>query len=167
MTSLRAWRESDIPSLLKYANNSNIAANMTDQFPHPYKEENAKAFVGFATKDNPVHIFAIDYQGEAIGGMGVHPQGDIMRKNAELGYWLAEPFWGKGIISQHIPEMVNFAFKTYDITRLYARPFGTNIASQRVLEKNGFVLEAKLEKTIFKNGEFLDELIYAVRRSKK
>lgn len=162
---LRAWSESDIPSLVKYANNAKIAGNMTDQFPHPYSEENAKLFIAFATKDEPVHLFAIDKDGEAIGGMGIHPQNDIMRKNAELGYWLAEPFWGRGVISSLIPQIVEIAFNSYDITRLYARPFGTNLASQRVLEKNGFKLEARIEKNIYKNGEFLDELIYAVRRA--
>lgn len=161
---LRAWRESDIPALVKYANNWKIAGNMTDQFPYPYGEENAKLFIGFATGSLPIHLFAIDHADEAIGGMGVHPQTDIMRKNAELGYWLAEPFWGNGIISSLIPQMIDIAFKTYDITRLYARPFGTNLASQRVLEKNGFKLEARIEKNIFKNGEYLDELIYAVRK---
>jgi len=162
--TLRPWREDDLKSLVKHANNKNIAENMMDQFPHPYEEANGKMFLAFATKDSPVHIFAIDVNGEAVGGIGIHPQGDVLRKNAELGYWLSESFWSKGIISRAIPQVLDFAFKTYEITRVYARPFGTNIASQKVLEKTGFKLEAKLEKTIFKNGEFQDELIYAVRR---
>ena len=81
-----------------------------------------------------------------------------------MGYWLAEPYWGQGIITNAIKEMIGFTFKTYDINRVFARPFDTNTASQRVLEKAGFKLEAKLEKTIYKNGEYLDELIYAYRR---
>jgi [ribosomal protein S5]-alanine N-acetyltransferase len=87
-------------------------------------------------------------------------------KNAELGYWLAEPFWGRGIVSSAISQMVEFAFSTYDIDRVFARPFGTNIASQKVLEKNNFILEGKFEKTLIKNGELLDELIYAIRRER-
>jgi [ribosomal protein S5]-alanine N-acetyltransferase len=162
---LRPWTIDDLPSLVKHANNAKIAKNMTDGFPHPYSEENGKNFIAFATKDDPIHIFAIDINGEAVGGIGIHPQSDIHRKNAELGYWLAEPFWGKGIIPQAIAQIIDFAFQTYDITRIYARPYGSNQASQRVLEKTGFKLEARLEKTIFKNGEFLDELIYAVRRA--
>lgn len=162
--TLRAWKEDDLQSLIKYANNKNIANNMMDQFPHPYEEENGKMFIAFATKDAPVHIFAIDVNGEAVGGIGIHPQGDVLCKNAELGYWLAEPFWGKGIITRAIPQMLDFAFKTYAIIRVFARPFGTNIASQKVLEKTGFKLEARLEKTVYKNGDYLDELIYAVRR---
>jgi RimJ/RimL family protein N-acetyltransferase len=81
----------------------------------------------------------------------------------ELGYWVAEPFWGKGIMTKAVLQMVDYGFKTFDITRIFARPFGTNIASQTVLEKAGFILEARLDKTLYKNGEFLDELIYAVR----
>jgi len=161
---LRSWKMDDLDSLVKHGNNFRIAKFMTDGFPHPYSIENGKAFIEFATKDNPIHIFAIDINGEAVGGIGIHPQGDIYRKNAELGYWLSEMYWGRGIITKAIPEMIDFAFKTYDIQRVFARPFGNNPASQRVLEKSGFILEAKLEGTLFKNGEVLDELIYAIRR---
>lgn len=155
---------SDLDSLVRHANNSNIAKNMMDRFPHPYTAENGKLFIESASSSDPVSIFAIEIDGEAVGGIGIHPQQDVFRKSAELGYWLAEPFWGKGIISLAIPQMLDLAFKTFDITRVFARPYGTNKGSQRVLEKTGFTLEARLEKTIFKNGEYLDELIYAVRR---
>lgn len=161
---LRPWSIADLDSLVKYAGNFNIAKNMTDGFPHPYSEENGRRFIEFATSDNPIRIFAIEVNGEAVGGIGLHPQGDIQRKNAELGYWLAELYWGNGIITRAIKQMVEFGFKTFDINRIFARPFGHNLASQRVLEKAGFKLEARLEKTFFKNGEFVDELIYAIRR---
>ena len=160
----RPWALSDLDSLVRYANNSDIAKFMTDGFPHPYTEENGQAFIAFATKDDPIHIFAIDVAGEAVGGIGLHPQADVHRKNAELGYWLAEPFWVKGIITNAIKEIVAFGFKTYDINRIFARPFATNIGSQKVLGKAGFVLEGRFDKTFFKNGEFLDEFVYAVRR---
>jgi len=162
---LRPWKLEDLDSLVKHANNISIAKFMTDGFPHPYTIENGKAFISFATKDTPVHIFAIDVNGQAVGGIGIHPQSDIHKMNAELGYWLAEPFWGQGIITRAIKEIIDLAFKTYDIDRVFARPFGTNKVSQRVLEKCGFILEARFEKTLFKNGEYLDELIYAVRRN--
>lgn len=164
--TLRPWKESDLESLVKYANNWNVAKNLTDKFPHPYTEEHGSAFIEMAMKGEPIHIFAIDIEGEAVGGIGIHPETDIHRLNAELGYWLAEPFWGKGIISTAVRLMLNFGFSSFDIERIYARPFNTNIGSQKVLEKNGFVLEAKLEKVLIKNGELLDELIYAVRRTK-
>ena len=101
-----------------------------------------------------------------MGGIGVHPQTDIHFKNAELGYWLAEPLWGQGIITKAILQMVDYGFKTYDITRIFARPFGTNIGSQKALEKAGFTLEGRFEKSLFKNDEYVDELIYAIRRKK-
>lgn len=163
--TLRPWSPNDLNNLVKHANNYKIAKNMMDRFPHPYTIENGRQFIEFATSGNPIHLFAIDINGEAVGGVGIHPQEDVSRKNAELGYWLAEPFWGRGIITRAIPPMVDFAFKTFDITRVFARPFGTNLASQRVLEKCGFKLEGRFEKTIFKNGEYLDELFYAVRRN--
>lgn len=161
---LRAWTMNDLPALLKYADNAKIAGNMTDKFPHPYTEINGKAFIEFATRDEPIHIFAIEVQGEAVGGIGIHPQEDIHRRNAELGYWLAEPFWGQGIVSRAIPQAVAFAFKNYNIDRVFARPFGSNLASQRVLEKNGFMLEARFTQTLIKNGVLQDELVYGLRR---
>lgn len=163
---LRPWTYEDLSSLVKNANNFNVAKYMTDAFPFPYTETNGKAFIDFATKDNPVHIFAIDIEGEAAGGIGIHPGEDIYRKNAELGYWLAEPYWGNGIISEAIKQIVDFAFINYDIERLFARPFGSNNASQKVLEKNNFVLECRIQKNLIKNEEYLDECIYAIRRNK-
>ena len=87
-----------------------------------------------------------------------------MCKNMELGYFLGEPFWGKGIITEAVKQIVDYGFQHFDITRIYARPYGNNPASQKVLEKAGFTLEARIEKNIYKNGEFLDELIYAIRK---
>jgi len=161
---LRAWQESDAKSLAHFANNQKIANNLTNKFPHPYSLENAKAFIQMAMSYKPTQIFTIDIDGIAVGGIGVHDHDDVYVKNMELGYWLAEPYWGNGIITEAIRQIVSYAFETFDITRIYARPYGPNQASQRVLEKAGFTLEARLEKTFFKNGDFLDELIYAVRR---
>lgn len=161
---LRPWRLNDLDSLVKYANNWNVAKNMTDRFPFPYTESREIEYIEFATKDTPIHMFAIEVDGEAVGGVGVFPQEDIQRKNAELGYWLAEPFWGNNIMARAVVQMVDFAFKTYDIDRVFARPFGTNMASQRVLEKAGFMFEAKIINGFYKDGKFVDELIYAVRR---
>lgn len=161
---LRSWIIEDLSSLVKYANNFKIARNLMDAFPHPYSEENGKAFIEMANTYVPPNILAIEVNGEAAGAIGLHPQHDVYRKNAELGYWLAEPYWGKGIMTEAIRQMVNYGFENPDLRRIYARPFGYNIASQKTLEKAGFVLEARLEKTILKNGEYHDELIYAVRR---
>ena len=161
---LRPWQSSDIDSLVKYANNKNIAKYLTNSFPHPYSVEDGKAFIEFVANEKLIHVFAIDVKGVAVGGIGIHPQTDIYQKNAELGYWLAEPFWGKGIISTAIKLMIDFAFETYDINRIFAKTFEGNIGSQNVLLKNNFVLEAKLNKVVFKNGKYLDECIFGFRR---
>jgi RimJ/RimL family protein N-acetyltransferase len=161
---IRPWNLSDLDALVKYANNWNVAKNLTDRFPHPYTENDGRAFIAFATSRNPIHHFAIDVDGLAVGGIGLEPQPDVHRKNVELGYWLAEPFWGQGIISAAIKQVVNFAFTTYDINRVFARPFGTNLASQKVLQKNNFILEGRFDKVLIKDGEYVDELVYAIRR---
>jgi RimJ/RimL family protein N-acetyltransferase len=161
---LRSWEKSDVDSLVKYANNKNIAVNLTDMFPYPYTREDAEKFIAYAISDTPNHLFAIDIDDKAVGSIGIHPQDDIHRLNAELGYWLAEPFWGKGVITSAIKQVVSYTFDNTDVERIFARPFGTNIASQKVLEKNKFRLEGRFEKTLIKNGELKDELIYAIRR---
>ena len=162
--TLRPWKKSDLDSLVKYANNKNIAKFLTNKFPHPYTKKDGIAFIKFASTTEPIHIFAIDVDGEAVGGIGIHPQSDIHEKNAEIGYWIAEPFWGKGIASKAIKMMIDFAFITFEINRIYAMTFETNTVSQNVLIKNGFVLEAHFKKIVFKNNEYFDELIYGFRK---
>ncbi len=162
--SIRPFETPDIESLMEYANNPKIAANLTNQFPHPYTRESGETFIEMAIQLNPPAIFAIDIKGKASGGIGLHVQKDIHIKNAELGYWLAEPFWGQGIMTKAVIHMVDYGFKNLDINRIFARPFGTNIASQKVLKNAGFVLEGKFKDTIYKNGQYLDELIYAVKK---
>ena len=163
---LRPWTMDDLDRLVKYGDNPRIAKNMTDLFPNPYTPVKARAFIQKATREKPYGILAIEVENQAAGGIGIHPQEDIHRKNAEMGYWLGEPYWGQGIITQAIIQMVGYGFQNFPIDRIFARPFGTNIASQRALEKAGFTLEARFEKALFKNGEYLDELIYAIRRNR-
>ena len=157
---LRPWRSSDLDSLVKHADNYNIAKWLTDQFPHPYTYESGQGYIEMVGKDNPTKVFAIEIDGEAAGSIGVFPQSDIHQKSAEIGYWLSEKYWRNGIMSSAIRDIVKYGFDTFDIVRIYARPFSTNIGSQKVLEKAGFTLEAKLKKAIFKKGELMDELIY-------
>jgi ribosomal-protein-alanine N-acetyltransferase len=164
---LRPWQAEDLDSLVRFANNYEIAKFMNDHFPHPYTPEAGKAFIELATREVPHNILAIEVGGQAAGGIGIHPGWGIERKNAEMGYWLGQPFWGKGIISEAVKQMVEYAFKNWDINRIFARPFSTNAASQRVLQKAGFTLEARFEQTFFKNGEYFDEMVYAVRRGRQ
>lgn len=161
---LRKWQMSDLDSLVKYANNPAIARNLTDAFPSPYTHEDGIRYLEMVCALSSATIFAIEINGEAAGSIGVFPQNDIHRLNAEMGYWLAEPFWGNGIMPEAIKQIVEYAFRTYDIQRIYARPFGRNKASQRVLEKAGFQSEARFEKVLLKNGVLEDELIYGYRK---
>ena len=162
--TLRPFRDSDLASLVKYANNYNIAKFLTNQFPHPYTDDDGRKFISSVSNNDPANVFAIEVNGEATGAIGIFPQSDIHEKNAEMGYWLAEQFWGNGIITRAIGEIVEYGFKTFDITRIFARPFSTNLASHRVLEKAGFVCEARLKNALYKNGEYMDELIYSIRK---
>ncbi len=161
---LREWRIEDAATVARYANNINVARFLTDAFPHPYTEENGLDFITMALSNKDMTLMAIEIEGEPAGGIGIHPQKDIHRRNAELGYWLAEKYWGKGIMTRAVKEMIGIGFGRYDIDRIFARPFSNNPGSQRVLEKAGFRLEGRFEKTLVKNGEYLDELIYAIRR---
>lgn len=161
---LRSLQIDDAEIFALHANNSAIADNMTNQFPFPYTKAHALEFIRRVNGLKPAQVFAIDLDGEAIGAIGLHPQTDIFFKNAELGYWLAEKYWGKGFVSIAIKKIVEYGFSSFEIDRIFARPFGSNKASQRVLEKTGFVLEAHLEKIIYKNNRYEDELIYAIRR---
>ena len=161
--TLRPWRETDLASLVKYAGNPRIAQFMTNAFPHPYTEQDGREFLAIAI-GNP-GLRAIDVDGEAVGSIGIFPQTDIHKRNAEMGYWLAEPFWGRGIMTRAVREMVEYGFEVFpDVTRIFARPFSTNPASHRVLEKAGFTLEARLKDALYKNGAYMDELIFAIRR---
>ncbi|HOT15717.1 MAG TPA: GNAT family protein [Bacteroidales bacterium] len=163
--TLRPWNNGDIGSLVKYANNKNIARYLTNAFPHPYTHADGEKFIKLFSQDNPTRVFAIDVENEAVGSIGIFPQTDVHCKNAETGYWLAEPFWGKGIVTAAIKQMVEYGFNTFDIDRIFARPFGSNLASQRVLVKAGFKPEARFEKAIFKNGIYEDECYYAIRKN--
>lgn len=162
---LRPWSMDDLPSLVKYANNPKIADNLSDGFPSPFTEADGSRFLQLFEQEESGLILCIDVDGEAAGSIGVHHRMDIHRKHVAISYWLAEKYWGQGIISRVIPMAVDLAFEKYDINKVFACPFGKNKASHRVLEKCGFELEARLKDNIFKNGEFDDELLYVVYRN--
>ncbi len=161
---LRPFKESDAESLRHYANNKNISDNLTNGFPYPYTKEHAKSFIEMASNHDPIQIMAITIDETVVGGIGLHKQEDVYAKNMELGYWLGEPFWGKGIMTQAIGLMVGYGFETFDIVRIFGRPYGYNEGSKRVLEKAGFQQEAFIKGTFFKNGKFFDEFIYGIRK---
>jgi len=161
--NLRPFTLNDIDALVKHANNKKISAFMTNRFPNPYTREDGEEFINSYMDDDPLKVFAIEMEGEVAGAIGVHPMEDIFCKNAELSYWIGETYWGKGVTTKAVMEMVKYGFKNFDVNRIFARVYGNNPASKKVLEKAGFTLEAQYEKTIFKNGEYLDELIFAIR----
>jgi RimJ/RimL family protein N-acetyltransferase len=159
---LRPWKRSDLELLVKYADNPKIAANMRDGFPNPYRIEDACRFIEMAENFEEGFILAIEVKGCACGSIGVHILDDVSRKTAEIGYWLGEPFWGRGITSEAMSAVVPVAFGTFDIARIQAGIFSKNPASARVLEKCGFVREAVLKDAVYKNGRLMDEIIYAI-----
>ncbi len=157
---LRGWTPEDAESLVRHANNPRIASMMRDAFPYPYTPADAYRFIALAA-DTSSHLYlAIDVGGEAVGGIGIQPLNDVHRRTAEIGYWLAESFRGRGIVTDAVRTLVPVAFATFDIVRLEAGIFSSNPASMRVLEKCGFTREAVHQKAITKNGIVLDEVVY-------
>lgn len=159
---IRNWQEKDSKSLSKNANNKKIWDNLRDEFPYPYTELAAKEWIKIANQDNPLTNFAIEYKGKAVGGIGIIKQTDVFRKNAEIGYWVGEKYWNKGIASKALKAMIEYTFENFDIIRLFAHVFDTNIASKRVLKKCGFIEEARLKNVIIKNNEIQDCLIFSI-----
>lgn len=141
--------------------------NLTDGFPHPYTLENANQFIAMATEKNPMIDFqCIEVNGEAAGGIGLSFKTDVYRINAQIGYWLGEEHWNKGIVTEAIRRFTSYTFKTYGhIVRIYAPVFSHNLASMRVLEKAGYRKEAVIRQALVKDQKVEDEHIYSVLRS--
>lgn len=158
---LRPYTLADTKALTQIANNKNISKNLRDGFPNPYIENDAQNFIKMCMDKEVQSIFAIIYKGDLAGSIGLHLQEDIYRYTAELGYFIAEPFWNKGIATKSIAMITKFGFESLHLTRIFAGIFETNKASMRILEKNGFVLEGIKRKAVFKNQQILDEYHYA------
>lgn len=159
---LREWRPEDEESLVRHADNIRIWNNLRDAFPHPYTREAAVEWIGTGSRRPGTLNFAIVAGGCAAGGIGLIFGSDIYRRSAEIGFWLGEEFWGKGIVTEAVQAVTKHAFSEYDLCRIFAGVFPWNGASVRVLEKSGFTFEARLRRHLTKNGESVDELIYAL-----
>jgi RimJ/RimL family protein N-acetyltransferase len=159
--TIRKFNPTDVPSVAFYANSRKVWEGVRDIFPHPYTEKDALEFIQFANSCERDVIRAIDVNGKAIGAVGLHFKADIHRFNCEIGYWLGEDFHGKGIATKVVSQMVLMAFEKYNLLRVYAEVFSSNPASVRVLEKNGFTLEAKFYKAIVKDNKLLDLLVFS------
>ncbi len=158
---VRSWRKDDLQALLRHANNAKIAANLRDQFPHPYTRREGIDFLDFARSQEPECAFAIEHGDEAVGGVGFLVGRDIARMSAEMGYWLSEDFWGRGIATRAVTAMSEWAFDNYKLTRVFAMAFAHNAGSIRVLEKAGFVREGVMRRSAIKNGVIVDQMLFA------
>ena len=159
--TLRPLRDSDTPRVAELANNRKIWSNVRDRFPHPYTLADAEMFRTTAREHTPPAILAIA-SGEALVGMvGLEFRDDVHRKVGEVGYWVGEPYWGQGIATQALAAFSEYAFRSFDLVRLEAFVYHTNVAWTRVLEKAGFEFEGRLRSRVLKDGELLDDLVYA------
>lgn len=162
LCTLRAWRAGDAEALAAHANNFNVARQLRDRFPHPYTLADAKAFIRSCDGVRPALSFAIVVDGGAAGGIGISPGADVERFSAEIGYWLGEPFWGRGIVVEALQLMSAYAFERCRLLRLFALPFADNRRSTRALEKAGYTREATLQSSAVKAGLVRDQALYAL-----
>ena len=159
--TIRPWRLDDADSLARHANNRKVWIALRDLFPHPYTVEDAHTFLKSVINSEPVTLFCIEVKKAAAGGIGIRIGTDVHRQTAELGYWLGEEFWRRGIMSEAVGAFTEFCFKHFQLCRIFAEPFANNAASARVLEKAGFALEGRLKNNVLKNAKLLDSLLYA------
>ena len=160
MVSLRKLVLEDKTKIAQLLNNKNIWDNLRNHVPFPYSEQDAINFIGFVNSNNQQEVFAIDYQEEFCGIIGLIIQEDVYAKTAEIGYWLGEPFWGKGIMTKAVELMTEYGFGNLKLVRIYTGIFEYNITSMKVLEKNGYVKEGIFKKAIYKNRKTWDEHRY-------
>ncbi|MEW6130574.1 MAG: GNAT family protein [Acidobacteriota bacterium] len=162
--TLRNFRAGDEPSMAHHANNRKIWRNLRDRFPHPYTLDDATWWIQYANSTIPVTNFAIAVDSEVVGGIGLILRDDVYRRSAEIGYWLGEEFWGKGMVTQAVRAMTDYGFANFEVCRIFAEVFEWNPASMRVLEKAGYQFEGRLKKAVFKDGQIIDACIYAIAR---
>lgn len=163
---LRAWEIEDAKALAQAADNINIAKNLRNAFPNPYTLEDAIWYINdsIANMGEKQINYAIVVDGQAVGSIGIFVKDDVYEKSAELGYWLAESYWRKGIMSNAVQRICKEAFKTFDIVRIFAEPFADNAGSRGVLEKAGFTYEGTMRNGVYKNGEIHSYCMYSVLR---
>ena len=158
---LREWKKSDAAALAKIANNKKIWDNVRDRLPYPYTKKDAKEWLALVKKQKePATTFCVEADGELAGSIGFTLKEDVYRKNAEIGYFVGEEYWGKGIATEAIRQMVDYIQRNFDVIRIYAEVFEYNRASMRVLEKNGFYLECIRKKAAIKNDVIVDDYVW-------
>ena len=165
-STLRPWRMSDAPHLARRDNNLNVARQLRDRFPHPYTTADARQFIQSVAGAKPATSFAIVVDGEPVGGIGFSPGADVERYSAEIGYWLAETHWGRGIATEAIQLVSTYAFGVCNMLRLFALPFADNDRSIRALEKAGYSREALLRASSVKERKIRDQALYVLVNDK-
>lgn len=158
---VRSYRSADAESLARHGDNRRIWENLRDRFPHPFTQSNAAAYIERTLAEAHETSFAIEVDGEAVGGISLHPGTDIERIGAELGYWLGESLWNRGIATSAIRLVTDFAFNKKRLERVFAVPFTTNLASCRALEKAGYDREGTMRRSAIKDGRIMDQYLYA------
>lgn len=161
LCTLRPWQRGDATALVRHANNVNVAKSLRDRFPHPYTRIDAAGFLAHAVAANPPTSFAIEVESEAVGGIGYIKGTDIERYSAEVGYWLSEAFWGRGIVTEALQLLSDHLLSEVGLLRLFALPLADNPGSIRVLEKAGYEREGRLRASCVKYGERRDQILFA------
>jgi RimJ/RimL family protein N-acetyltransferase len=160
--NLRLWREGDVQRLAEIANDLRVWRGLEDRFPHPYTRRDAEAWIAHCRAAGEPHTqFAIEEEGVVVGGIGFTRLEDVHRLTAKIGYWLSPPWWGRGLATRALREATRHAFERFDLVRLQATVFDWNAPSARVLEKAGYLLEARLRSAVVKEGRICDALLYA------
>jgi ribosomal-protein-alanine N-acetyltransferase len=159
--TIRPWRMGDANSLRKHANNRKVWLRLRDVFPHPYTRQDARKFLQRMVYAKTATDFCIEVDRAACGAIAISCREDVHRYTAELGYWLGEDFWGRGIMTEAVTTFSEFCFENFALHRIYAEPFANNPASARVLEKADFIFEGRLKNHVVKDGELLNSLLYA------
>ena len=158
---IRSWRPGDEETLPLHANSRKVWLNLRDRFPHPYTRSDAENFIQRIAGIVPETNFAIDVNRNAVGGIGLELHDDVERCSAEIGYWLGEQFWGRGITTAAVVGLTEYAIREHKLTRVYAVPYARNGASIKVLEKAGYICEGVMRRSAIKDGVVLDQLMYA------
>lgn len=166
--TIRKWNLNDAKELSEAISNKKVQDNLRDGLPYPYTKQDGEEFIRemLSADEASVFAFAVTYNDKVIGSIGVFRQSNIHYRTAELGYYIAEEYWGKGIMTDAVKQICSYVFSNSDIIRIYAEPFSDNTASCRVLEKAGFTFEGTLHQNAVKNGRVLDMRMYAVMREK-
>jgi len=159
--SLRPVVLADAEAFARLANDRDVWRNLRDAFPHPYTMEHAQQFIPRQAEPGDAKVFVIEVEGALAGACGVHPLTDVYSRGAEVGYWLGRPFHGRGVMTKALRGVSAFAFDVMKLERLQAGVFEWNQASMRVLEKVGYVREAVLRKSVFKDGQLIDSVLFA------